>query len=46
MSGREVECARLEIVNTGQPVSGVQIPPHPPLNKKPTLVVGFLFNLR
>lgn len=34
MSGREAECARLEIVNTGQPVSGVQIPPHPPVYKR------------
>ena len=33
MSGREAECARLEIVYTGKPVSGVQIPPHPPTKK-------------
>ena len=31
MSGREAECARLEIVYTGRLVSGVQIPPHPPI---------------
>lgn len=40
MSGGEAERARLEIVNTGQPVSGVQIPPHPPL-KNPPLKGGF-----
>ena len=45
MSGREAECARLEIVYTGRPVSGVQIPPHPPLNKKEHLQwCSFLFN--
>ena len=33
MSGREAECARLEIVYTGWLVSGVQIPPHPPITK-------------
>ena len=35
------ECARLEIVYTGRLVSGVQIPPHPPIIKKPPCLGGF-----
>ena len=44
MSGREAECARLEIVYTGRPVSGVQIPPHPPIIKKPPCLGGFFMS--
>ena len=40
MSGREAECARLEIVYTGWLVSGVQIPPHPPIITRPPYLGG------
>ncbi len=43
MSGREAECARLEIVYTGRPVSGVQIPPHPPVYLKGRFITASFF---